>query len=1049
MNNVIYYLYQSYYVIGLDTDVMFNQQIYDAPTSIATVPKVISKFPSMPTTNILIPDELITMHCFPKGFRLIKDKPTKISRTIIFSLDNIPFNKSSPYNKMYFTAIIFYENLYNYHLLRIKKNKEANTKDALKYQKYYVPKAIVLSSLLPFPRETAKILKGLYGYYAANYDSITIPIEKTIENILYMIPIPPRGNFMFTYSLFGEKIIFGQTAINRLPNSSHDLNIIFGRFKIEVLLKLFKCILLEIPLIFYSENIDMLTTITEGIMSLTYPFRYQYPFISVLPSNMYSLIETANTFVVGINEDIMKKNDQGKNFFERNGLEIEDKTIIVVNIDIDKEQITMLKPTGDIRPCIYLNDLDYISTETQMYINGLFDSVEFPLHYKKKCHKLISDYINQLKEKKIKNEDKETFNYMIREQFFYFLVSILVKYQNYIKVTELKTFDLTYVSKKRDAMRIEDLFDVEGYINDSKTSDAPFYKRFLHTKIFLDFMIRKIYPKTTYEKISLIFFDEKIFAKQNRFIFSRSTKTPLIENKELATKKTQIDISTVKTFTNEEIAYIKSNINNALQYYQDYSSLLEKDEFSVMYQVYPKLLYDDIFFNKPYAKIHSSNRLSPPMDYVSMQERIFEDIVGNKKYTNIYSESDNGYSLDLYKRSEDNKVKMYNYIDLTWLMMAAGTLWYCDSYERSIRINKIFEVLDKIEYVEEDIYQYLFMALIKYSDDANVIKMYEMMMKIETLGKENYINYALLCMKLSNVYKRAASSYKKKKKSSKITLLMRESEIIDEEERRKILLNTVINNNNKFRKRTLFNGYPQKEEDNDDESYLKEEIKFENKHSCDFCSKEYDINLNRILDMEKNSEDMKFPCPNCKKDVIRGSLRIKVMCVKHSKGTDANPAKPLLSYIDVFGLLTPIEMFNFSRNFFLISKGIKMDIESIKKIYEKLFYNFIFYFALRNLPYDFILPYKKKKDDTEIKSDKHIRYEFSHLEVDSNVINETVTANQLYRAVTTGERYLMHLNASFNEFKGRRTKKTKSVQLDYSIKQVLLNKNIQRSESIK
>ena len=44
MNNVIYYLYQSYYVIGLDTDVMFNQQIYDAPTSIATVPKVISKF---------------------------------------------------------------------------------------------------------------------------------------------------------------------------------------------------------------------------------------------------------------------------------------------------------------------------------------------------------------------------------------------------------------------------------------------------------------------------------------------------------------------------------------------------------------------------------------------------------------------------------------------------------------------------------------------------------------------------------------------------------------------------------------------------------------------------------------------------------------------------------------------------------------------------------------------------------------------------------------------------------------------------------------------
>ena len=46
---------------------------------------------------------------------------------------------------------------------------------------------------------------------------------------------------------------------------------------------------------------------------------------------------------------------------------------------------------------------------------------------------------------------------------------------------------------------------------------------------------------------------------------------------------------------------------------------------------------------------------------------------------------------------------MYNYIDLTWLMMASGTLWYCDSYERSIRINKIFEIDKQIKEKAKDV----------------------------------------------------------------------------------------------------------------------------------------------------------------------------------------------------------------------------------------------------------------------------------------------------------------------------------------------------------
>ena len=1063
-------LYQAYYVMGLDVNVPFNNNFYANPRAFNLSPQIISRFPVDEASHIVIPDEIVLMHVFPRGYHIIKEKPKRQFTTFHFSLDNIPFSFSENgnihdnkvYNKLYFTSLLFYENLFNYHLIKAKYKNENNhdQNDLKEIQKYFIPKVITLCSLLPFQRETQKILKILYTNYSANYNSIAFPLEKIIEHLICTVPIPSRGKYYINYKILNDQITFSQTPVNSIPNGSLDLNLIFNTFKIEELLKIYKCILLEIPLIFYSTDLEKLTTITEGLVSLTYPFEYKYPFISILPNNNYSLIETSPSFVVGVNENIFWKDDKGQNFFERNNIEIEDKTVICVDIDAEKNQITPLKPKSAETPCIYLNDLNLNSSENQKYINNVYDNIDFPIHYKKKTIKLLIEYLKQLKDKVIPKEDKSTFNYFIREQFFYFLISILVDYQDYIKIGNLQAFDEKYIMKKSNVITIEDIFDTNAFTNNAKTCDMGFYKRFLSTKTFLDFMIRKLYPKDTMEKLSIIFFDEKCLAKRNRFFFSRSTKTPLLENKALTTMEKPIDLPLPKQFTKEEIAYISTpeNKRGALLYFQDYSPLSQIDSsqqnktFKALYPIFPKLLYDNKYFDKPLVK------LCPHTDLLMQMEKTFDSIISDKKFTNIYN-NDKGYNIHLYSKSSIHKIKMYNYIDLTWLMMASGTLWYCDKYEKGVRVNKIFEILEKIEFIEEDVYEYIYLALIKYSDDINSIKLYEALLKIANLGKESYINYTLLCYKLSNQFnsKTKNLSFKTSKKSARMNLLMRESANLNEDnmegenkENNAELLNSLMNNNY-FRKRSLFNDYlepkeKENDDDSDDEEDEDEEIKFENRHVCEFCNVESDLNLNRLMEMERNSEVMKFSCSNCGKDVTRGSLRIKVMCVKYSNDKD----KVLSSFQTVFGLLTPYEMFKISRSFFMTCSNCKIDIETLKKSFEKLFYNFLFYFGMRNLPFDFIIPYRNRKNGSKIGNRENVKYEFSHLEIQSNCINETVISkNSQPRAVTLNEKNVGHLNkilpynSSF-EFKGRSTKKTKSVKLDYSISKVLLN---QKKES--
>lgn len=416
---------------------------------------------------------------------------------------------------------------------------------------------------------------------------------------------------------------------------------------------------------------------------MLYPFKYQKPKIAILPTNHYSLIEISQCYALGINQEY------NPDFFSENNLEIENKTIIIV--DIDKIKIIEQRANFKFHPNLYLDDV--CSIDQVQYIQNLYSTTDIPLHYKKKLMTRLVAYMTKIKDQ----VHKETYNAVIREEFFYFLLSIFADISKYIKLDSDNLLALDkQLNEKKNTIDINSIFKVKEFLFTVTGDNIPFFKRFFNTDIFRNYLIRKIYPKTDEERLEMMFFDEKVIEKKNKNLFSRTTKTPLLELKEMSICK-KIEIQHAKNFSLEELELIsnKDKIYFALNYYQ-MITLTNNGKLTIKYPVFPMLLYDNSFMDKPYSEIYLRNNISKPMNLRKDLNKTFEYLVNRPEYNEIYHGTK--YNLHLFSSSKVSSVSMENYINLTWLMLFALSYWYNESNERIQRFEEMIEVFDKLNY---------------------------------------------------------------------------------------------------------------------------------------------------------------------------------------------------------------------------------------------------------------------------------------------------------------------------------------------------------------
>ena len=149
--------------------------------------------------------------------------------------------------------------------------------------------------------------------------------------------------------------------------------------------------------------------------------------------------------------------------------------------------------------------------------------ISLPRHYYEKCcrklEKSTNEKIREI-ESKNKNQNKKiinklkikAFNEEIREDFLYFFCCILLKYQEYCVKYEKKIYETqdkegNIIEKEfeersleldekyySNSIKIDDIFNAEEFINSTPSLDRAFYRIFFGTKIFYNFLLKKMFP---------------------------------------------------------------------------------------------------------------------------------------------------------------------------------------------------------------------------------------------------------------------------------------------------------------------------------------------------------------------------------------------------------------------------------------------------------------------------------------------------------------------------------------------------------------------------
>ena len=193
-----------------------------------------------------------------------------------------------------------------------------------------------------------QILFNIYNYYLAHSNNNSlIPLEKVIEQLIIKIPAPVSSNAEVSVSfklndpktpntnLNFEKIVFPVYNLKEayIQNyQSLSFGELFNYFSVEEIVKIFRFMLLEIPLLFFSTDKGALSLFVDNMLSLLNPFVYVLPHISVLPNELYGLINSEPKFIFGINESYTE------NFFVDNNIDL-DKSIVIVNLKEKKVKV--------------------------------------------------------------------------------------------------------------------------------------------------------------------------------------------------------------------------------------------------------------------------------------------------------------------------------------------------------------------------------------------------------------------------------------------------------------------------------------------------------------------------------------------------------------------------------------------------------------------------------------------------------------------------------------------------------------------------------------
>ena len=972
-------LIQYFYSFGIETD---SLDIFEFKEDKKYLEKNFKKitpltqYPPFVRNQSNIDPNIIINHCFPQGYSFIESEIKLNDEYFHFNFDNLN-SLSEENNTLYFVCVIIYEPLISY--LNIKynnnipvlNNKENNTFNINnEISKIYIPKVLCFSSFVSFPYEIKLLLNELLKY--SRSDDISLPLEKIMETIVFGIPRPLRAYFYVSCHTENKlipsqskNIDFIQSEFNQYKINSYPYQSIF-KLSTASISTIFRGLLLEIPILFFSKNKEILTDIIESFLCLIYPLEYQYPHVSILPNCCAGLIEIEKCFVFGINEEFTSET-YGKRviptYFTRNNLNVANRAFLIVDIDkgksgafcdgINNYHVVDFNDLGKYEEDSIILD-PMLNVSKDLYTGKISDVTEDNLPERQ-----TDKFVNKLEDYKVKIQNQEydiNINKKIGDDYFYYyLASLLLSYNSYLfngedDIVKICTNILT---KKEEDIEIENLFLINQFLHDYK-SESNFYSQFFKTRIFKNFIIKK-YLSLPLERYKFIHFDEKILEKRNKYFFSRKVKTIFTSSKVFQSKNIY-QVKAPTNFTEVEKKYIKDNKNILFRNY--YQNIDAKNK--IKYSIFPKLIYDDKFFKKKYKPNITFSTDESLYSYIKGYQEIENNLKGDsfKEFTSIYNgDLVNRYIIDISTILYANE--LVNMLNKVWIIVFCMTFYYCNDIEKQFRFEELMNFLPGIIDIEEDKLLQILVATIKrYGDENMMIKIYEFITKV------NYSEYICLCSKYkSDVKNNWGRKIIELANSQLIISYYRDPKSEDKQFSEVKALDYDIKS---LKKRTFY------------------------------ISNEYENNIN---DNEKISFDLFFKCQNCGEEGNIASLVVNLSSKTKKNIMICTKCNKLLRPINhaVYGMkkeefviYSPMELLDEAKDI-MEENGTNINMDELRSKYNSFFWNCILYFHFNGLSFEMLLKYineeKPKENKVEKKVETKKKKVFKILEFEHQVNN--------------------------------------------------------------
>ena len=191
----------------------------------------------------------------------------------------------------------------------------------INHKNYYLPYALSIWSpvndceafkniLTEFYRIMKSTNKDISNNSLINYHNLEF-----IHMIIFItdIILPPYNTKMILNFHFSSiELIF--PSLSEIPNNEEYIQLLFDCLEISAIIKLWCSVLCEKHIIFLANQGYLLFAITQGLLSLIFPFTWLYTYIPILPMSLIDYLDSPIPYIIGMLGNTVDINELNEKF---------------------------------------------------------------------------------------------------------------------------------------------------------------------------------------------------------------------------------------------------------------------------------------------------------------------------------------------------------------------------------------------------------------------------------------------------------------------------------------------------------------------------------------------------------------------------------------------------------------------------------------------------------------------------------------------------------------------------------------------------------------